>query len=62
MYLNTILCKPALEFLKENVLNWSVDLTVTSPPYDNLRNYGYNTPCVDSVLIAEIYRVTKTEV
>ena len=36
----------------------SVDLTVTSPPYDNLRTYnGY---CFDFENIAkELYRVTK---
>lgn len=38
-----------------------IDLTVTSPPYDNLRNYSGNPfPFEDFKLIAkELYRVTK---
>lgn len=36
----------------------SIDLTVTSPPYDNLRNYdGYQLP-IKSV-VRQLYRVTK---
>jgi DNA modification methylase len=36
----------------------SIDLTVTSPPYDNLRNYnGYSFPFLD--VAKELYRVTK---
>ena len=36
----------------------SVDLTVTSPPYDNLRNYhGYSFGFED--IARELYRVTK---
>lgn len=35
-----------------------IDLTVTSPPYDNLRNYnGYEFPFED--IAKELYRVTK---
>lgn len=35
------------------------DLTVTSPPYDNLRNYkGFSWDC--DALIKELYRATKT--
>ena len=35
-----------------------VDLTVTSPPYDNLRDYkGYSFPFED--IAKELYRVTK---
>ena len=35
-----------------------IDLTVTSPPYDNLRNYkGYSFPFED--IAKELYRVTK---
>lgn len=36
----------------------SVDLTVTSPPYDNLRNYGGHSWDFES-LARELYRVTK---
>ena len=36
----------------------SVQLTVTSPPYDNMRDYkGYNFPFED--ISKELYRVTK---
>lgn len=36
-----------------------IDLTVTSPPYDNLRQYkGYSFPFED--IAKELYRVTKT--
>ena len=35
-----------------------IDLTVTSPPYDNLRNYnGYSFPFED--IAKELYRITK---
>ena len=41
----------------------SVDLTVTSPPYDNLRTYNDTlndwTPAKWQAIIAELYRVTK---
>ena len=41
----------------------SVDLTVTSPPYDNLRTYNDSlndwTPAKWQAIIAELYRVTK---
>lgn len=48
-------CLQGLKLLEDN----SIDLTVTSPPYDNLRNYnGYS---FDFESIAkELYRVTKT--
>lgn len=39
-----------------------IDLTITSPPYDNLRNYNNNILWTDSVwknVISELYRVTK---
>ena len=36
----------------------SIDLTVTSPPYDNLRNYkGYNFPFEE--IAEELFRITK---
>jgi DNA modification methylase len=41
----------------------SIDLTVTSPPYDNLRTYNGTlndwTPAKWQAIIAELYRVTK---
>lgn len=51
-----------LELLKE-IPDGSVDLTVTSPPYDNLRTYNGNNDQwsaeVWQKVIAELYRVTK---
>ncbi len=51
-----------LERMKE-IPDGSVDLTVTSPPYDNLRSYnGNNAQWGEHVwkqVIAELYRVTK---
>ena len=51
---NCMDCVEGLKLLKPN----SVDLTVTSPPYDNLRKYnGY---CFDFESVAkELHRVTK---
>lgn len=52
-------CLIALTKLEEN----SIDLTVTSPPYDNLRTYnGNNTQWGEAVwksVIEELYTVTK---
>lgn len=55
--INNIYCGDCLEILKE-IDNGSIDLTITSPPYDNLRDYkGYT---FDFVGIAkELYRITK---
>jgi len=51
-----------LERMKE-IPDGSVDLTVTSPPYDNLRSYNGNNEHwgehVWKEVISEIYRVTK---
>ena len=51
-----------LERMKE-IPDGSVDLTVTSPPYDNLRSYNGNNELwneqVWKDVIAELYRVTK---
>lgn len=44
--------------LMKNLPDQSIDLTVTSPPYDNLRNYdGYSFDYVSTIL--ELYRITK---
>ena len=52
-----------LERMKE-IESGSVDLTVTSPPYDNLRSYnGNNEKWNESVwkgVLSDLYRVTKT--
>lgn len=46
-----------------NIADASIDLTVTSPPYDNLRTYNNSlndwTPAKWQDIIAELYRVTK---
>jgi len=51
-----------LERMKE-IDAWSVDLTVTSPPYDNLRAYNGNNALwgqhVWKAVLAELYRITK---
>ena len=55
--INKIHCGDCLELMKE-IPNYTINLTVTSPPYDNLRDYnGY---VFDFENIAkELYRVTK---
>ena len=57
MKLNTIYCEDCISFMKK--LNTeSIDLTVTSPPYDDLRNYnGYEFDCEN--IAKELYRITK---
>ena len=51
-----------LELMKD-VPDQSVDLTVTSPPYDNLRTYNGTlndwTPEKWQAIIRELFRVTK---
>lgn len=51
-----------LERMKE-IPDGAVDLTVTSPPYDNLRNYNGNNSLwgehVWKSVLSELYRVTK---
>lgn len=57
MKLNKIYCSDCVDLMKtmnDNV----VDLTVTSPPYDNLRNYNGYSFDVDKIA-RELYRVTK---
>lgn len=52
-------CQQALVDIRDN----SIDLTVTSPPYDNLRTYNESAPAWgESVwrnVISNLYRVTK---
>lgn len=53
-----IYCGNCVDVMKEHIEDNSIDLTVTSPPYDNLRTYkGY---IFDFEAIAQqLYRVTK---
>lgn len=59
--LNKIYRGDCLEVMKR-IPDGSVDLTVTSPPYDNLRNYNnsltWNSEVWQNVLL-ELFRVTK---
>ena len=57
MELNKIYCMDCLDGLKQ-LEDECVDLTVTSPPYDNLRKYnGYSFDFEN--IAKELYRVTK---
>ena len=57
--INKIYCEDNVAFMRGNLDTESIDLTVTSPPYDNLRTYnGYS---FDFEGVAnQLYRVTKT--
>ena len=56
-YLNKITCGDNCTLIKD-LPNDCIDLTVTSPPYDNLREYnGYSFDF--ETLAKELYRVTK---
>ena len=57
MELNKIYCESNIDTMSRMPDNF-VDLTVTSPPYDNLRDYnGYSFPFEN--IAKELYRVTK---
>ncbi|MBO3635177.1 DNA-methyltransferase [Bacillus subtilis] len=56
--LNKIHNNDCVQFMRENIGDCSIDLTVTSPPYDDLRNYnGYSFNFEETA--KELYRVTK---
>ena len=55
--INKIHCADCLDFMKDIPDN-SIDLTVTSPPYDNLRKYNGYTFNFEGIA-KELYRVTK---
>jgi DNA modification methylase len=57
MEINKIYCESNLETMAKMPDNF-IDLTVTSPPYDGLRDYnGYSFPFED--IAKELFRVTK---
>ncbi len=57
MLLNEIFCADCVEFMK-NMPENSIDLTITSPPYDDLRDYkGYNFDYAE--IAKQLFRVTK---
>jgi site-specific DNA-methyltransferase (adenine-specific) len=56
--LNKFYIGESVKFMKENIKDNFIDLTVTSPPYDDLRSY--NGFVFDyKAVISELYRVTK---
>lgn len=56
--LNNFYIGESVSFMKENIPDNFIDLTVTSPPYDDLRNYNGYIFDYKSI-IKELYRVTK---
>ena len=56
--LNKIYCGDNVEFMKNNIPDNFIDLTVTSPPYDNLRTYNGFSFNFEEVA-QELYRITK---
>ncbi len=57
MNLNQIICEDCISFMKKLDDNY-IDLTVTSPPYDNLRDYNGYTFNYEAIA-KELYRITK---
>jgi len=56
--LNKFYISESIKFMKKNIPDNFIDLTVTSPPYDNLRNYkGYIFDYKS--MFQELYRTTK---
>jgi len=56
-YINRIICGDCLEVMKE-MPNGCVDMVLTSPPYDNLRDYnGYNFDFKN--IARELFRILK---
>lgn len=56
-HLNKIICGNCLDVLKQ-LSDKCIDLTVTSPPYDNLRDYHGYTFDLEGIA-RELYRVTQ---
>ncbi len=55
---NSLNVSDAIKFMRHNIDDNTIDLTITSPPYDNLRNYnGYSFEF--EKMSNEIFRVTK---
>lgn len=55
--LNNIYCDNCINFMKKLPKEY-IDLTITSPPYDDLRNYnGYSFNCEE--IARELFRITK---
>lgn len=58
MKLNTIHCGECAETMRDHIPDNSIDLTITSPPYDNLRDYKGYTFDFEKIA-SELWRVTK---
>ncbi len=58
MKTNVIHCGECAEVMAQQIPDESIDLTVTSPPYDNLRDYKGYTFDFDAIA-AQLWRVTK---
>ena len=56
-YLNTVINSDCLDFMK-TLPDKCIDLTVTSPPYDNLREYNGFTFDFENIA-RELFRITK---
>ena len=56
---NAIHCGDNIKVMREKMPDNSIDLTVTSPPYDNLRDYEGEWDFNFKELAKELYRVTK---
>ena len=57
-YLNTIICSDCVEVLSK-FPSGCIDLTLTSPPYDNLRDYKEFSFDFEEIA-SQLYRVTKS--
>lgn len=58
METNVVYCGECAQVMREKIPDNYIDLTVTSPPYDNLRKYnGFVFPFEE--IAKELYRVTK---
>lgn len=56
--INKIHHSESVEFMRDNIESESIDMTITSPPYDDLRTYnGYEFDY--KKMAEELYRVTK---
>ena len=56
--LNKFYIGESVQFMKDSIPDNFIDITVTSPPYDNLRDYkGYKFDY--KAMLEELYRVTK---
>ena len=56
---NAIHCGDNIKVMRERIPDNSIDLTVTSPPYDNLRDYEGDWDFDFKELAKELYRTTK---